>query len=137
MASVSPGWNGSNPAMPWDSSSLWCAELSDTGELIQPRQLAGGDGVSVFQPQWLPNGQLLVAEDSTGWWNLMLQPHADAAWQRPWPMAAETAMPQWIYGMSTTAWDGEQLIAAVCSRGCLVIAAAQLGWNRAAVDATV
>ena len=47
----------------------------------------------------------------------MLQPSADAAWERPWPMAAETAMPQWIYGMSTTAWDGEQLIAAVCSRG--------------------
>ena len=82
-----------------------------TGGLLQPRQLAGGDGVSVFQPQWLSDGQLLVAEDSTGWWNLMLQPSADADWERPWPMAAETAMPQWIYGMSTTAWDGEQLIA--------------------------
>ena len=105
------------PAMPWDSSSLWCAEFSDTGGLLRSRQLAGGDGVSVFQPQWLPDGQLLVAEDSTGWWNLMLQPSADDAWERPWPMAAETAMPQWIYGMSTTAWDGERLIAAVCSRG--------------------
>ena len=105
------------PAMPWDSSRLWCAEFSDTGELVETRQLAGGDGISVFQPQWLPDGQLLVAEDSSGWWNLMLQPSADAAWERPWPMAAETAMPQWIYGMSTTAWDGEQLIAAVCSRG--------------------
>ena len=105
------------PAMPWDSSRLWCAEFSDTGGLVEPRELAGGDGISVFQPQWLPDGQLLVAEDSSGWWNLMLQPSADAAWERPWPMAAETAMPQWIYGMSTTAWDGEQLIAAVCSRG--------------------
>ena len=105
------------PTMPWDSSSLWCAEFSDTGGLLRSRQLAGGDGISVFQPQWLPDGQLLVAEDSTGWWNLMLQPSTDAAWERPWPMAAETAMPQWIYGMSTTAWDGERLIAAVCSRG--------------------
>ena len=70
------------PAMPWDSSRLWCAEFSDTGELVETRQLAGGDGISVFQPQWLPDGQLLVAEDSSGWWNLMLQPSADAAWGR-------------------------------------------------------
>ena len=105
------------PAMPWDSSSLWCGSFSSTGELVQPRQLAGGKGVSVFQPQWLPDGRLLVAEDSSGWWNLMLQQPGATSWERPWPMAAESAMPQWIYGMSTTAWDGEQLLAAVCSEG--------------------
>ena len=107
------------PAMPWDSSSLWCADLDANGALSEPRQLAGGDGVSVFQPQWLPDGRLLVAEDSSGWWNLMVQSPdpGEPAWQRPWPMAAETAMPQWIYGMSTTAWDGVSLLAAVCSRG--------------------
>ena len=32
-------------------------------------------------------------------------------------MQAETAMPQWIYGMSTTAWDGEQIVAAICDQG--------------------
>ena len=107
----------SQPSMPWDSSSLWCAELSHTGELINPTQRAGGNGVSVFQPQWLPDGRLLVAEDSSGWWNLMLEEPATESWERPWPMAAETAMPQWIYGMSTTAWDGERLLAATCADG--------------------
>ena len=32
-------------------------------------------------------------------------------------MAAETAMPQWIYGMSTTSWTGEELLASVCVDG--------------------
>ena len=105
------------PSMPWDSSSLWCAELTKTGQLINPSQRAGGHGVSVFQPQWLPDGRIVVAEDSSGWWNLMLGDLATESWERPWPMAAETAMPQWIYGMSTTAWDGERLLAATCSDG--------------------
>ena len=105
------------PCMPWDSSTLWCADVNSDGTLFNPRQLAGDKGISVFQPQWLPDGRLLVAEDSSGWWNLMVKHPDETSWQRPWPMAAETAMPQWIYGMSTTAWDGAGLLAAVCSRG--------------------
>ena len=58
--------------MPWDGSSLWCGSFSSTGELFNPASWPG-KGVSVFQPQWLPDGQLLVAEDCCGWWNLMLQ----------------------------------------------------------------
>ena len=114
------------PAMPWDCSTLWCACLNGEGMPEQPFQLAGGttesgDRVSVFQPQWLEDGRLLVAEDRSGWWNLIhCRPEAWSSapqWQRPWPMQAETAMPQWIYGMSTTAWDGEQVVAAICDQG--------------------
>ena len=105
------------PAMPWDCSHLWYAAVDANGALQPPKQLAGGDGISVFQPQWLPDGRLLVAEDSSGWWNLMLCQPGDSDWQRPWPMAADAGMPQWIYGMSTTAWDGNNLLAAVCRQG--------------------
>ena len=106
------------PAMPWQSSELWCADLSPSGELSEARAIAGGKGVSVFQPQWLPDGSLLVAEDSDGWWNLKRRGPESTTWEHPWPMTAETAMPQWIYGMSTTAWDGEQLLTATCADGC-------------------
>ena len=106
------------PAMPWDSSQLCCAELSSDGRLGPAQVLAGGDGVSVFQPQWLPDGSLVVAEDSSGWWNLIRRTSTETTWCRPWPMAAETAMPQWVYGMSTSGWDGEGLLAAVCVEGC-------------------
>jgi len=45
-------------------------------------------------------------------------------------MAAETAMPQWIYGMSTTAWDGQQLLAATCADGCWSL-------NRLSLEGTI
>ena len=113
------------PAMPWDASELRCACLSPEGQLMRVQTLAGSRpdaerAISVFQPLWQPDGSLIVAEDSSGWWNLMRL--ADPAsgkrnWERPWPMQAETAMPQWVFGMSTSAWDGEQLLAAICSEG--------------------
>ena len=113
------------PAMPWDASELRCACLSPEGQLMQVQTLAGSrpdaeQAISVFQPLWQPDGSLIVAEDSSGWWNLMRL--ADPAsgkrnWERPWPMQAETAMPQWVFGMSTSAWDGDQLLAAICSEG--------------------
>lgn len=113
------------PSMPWDSSQLVQAQLNAAGELEDCRVIAGGGtpqgkGISVFQPQWLPDGSLVVAEDSSGWWNLMQHPSEPSLqnhWQRLWPMAAETAVPQWVFGMSTTAWDGEKLLAAVCDQG--------------------
>ena len=122
------------PCMPWDSSSLWTAEVDSSGALINHRQVAGGEGISVFQPQWLPDGRLLVAEDSSGWWNLMVKHPEEACWHRPWPMAAETAMPQWIYGMSTTAWDGTALVAAVCSRGSWTLRRLQADGDVALID---
>ena len=114
------------PAMPWDASELRCAALSADGELQHIRTLTGStpeaaQTISVFQPVWQPDGALVVAEDRSGWWNLIRQGDpgaADTAWERPWPMEAETAMPQWVFGMSTTAWDGQQLLAAMCSEGC-------------------
>ena len=105
------------PEMPWDRSELWWASFQPDGGLKEPVRIAGGDGISVFQPQWLPDDSLLVAEDSSGWWNLMLRDPIGGSWRHPWPMAAETAMPQWIYGMSTSAWDGKRVLAAVCANG--------------------
>ncbi|WP_114994335.1 prolyl oligopeptidase family serine peptidase [Synechococcus sp. UW179A] len=113
------------PAMPWDASELRHATLTSEGELMQVQTLAGSrpdaeQPISVFQPLWQPDDSLVVAEDSSGWWNLMrLGDPASGKhnWERQWPMQAETAMPQWVFGMSTSAWDGEQLLAAVCSEG--------------------
>ena len=114
------------PAMPWNCSTLWWAPLREDGRVEQPKRVAGStpdeaQAISVFQPQWLPDGRLLVAEDSSGWWNLIHgQPTPNAetvAWERPWPLPMETAMPQWIYGMSTSAWDGNAVLAAVCELG--------------------
>ena len=114
------------PCMPWDASQLWWARLDEEGACVKPTCLAGSSAqaakkISVFQPQWLADDTLLVAEDSNGWWNLIVTgPEIcpeNPIWRRPWPMQAETGMPQWVYGMSTTGGDGENLVAAICDRG--------------------
>ncbi|WP_320675681.1 alpha/beta hydrolase family protein [Prochlorococcus sp. MIT 1300] len=117
------------PHMPWDASQLWWGEFDQLGALQNKRLLAGsGSGQnpiisqSVFQPFWSSQGELVVAEDSTGWWNLMIsneaiQPNKAPEWSKPWPMKGETAMPQWVYGMRTSAAAGEGLVAAVCKEG--------------------
>ncbi|MFO7630357.1 MAG: prolyl oligopeptidase family serine peptidase [Prochlorococcaceae cyanobacterium] len=117
-----------------------CRAMAGSGpQLDQTRsdQASSDQPSSVFQPLWIDRPQgaaLVVANDRSGWWNLELlagaenlsaaqltpaaSPPAQAApWEALLPMAAEFAMPQWVYGMRTTAWDGAQLVAAACREG--------------------
>ncbi len=110
------------PAMPWERSQLWLADVDATGHLQRVRQVAGsgpeaGSAIAVFQPLWIGPEQLVVANDASGWWNLQRLDTRTGQWQALLPMQAEFATPQWIYGMRTTAWDGQQLIAAACCDG--------------------
>ncbi len=110
------------PHMPWQRSQLWLAEVAADGALGDPRVVAGSDAsdvrpISVFQPLWLGLGELVVASDASGWWNLQRLHTPSGHWQSLLPMRAEFAMPQWVYGMRTSTWDGRQLIAAACRDG--------------------
>ena len=63
------GWD--HPAMPWDSSEVLLAPLSeeDGGIRLGPAvRVAGGDGCSVGQPRWCGDGSLIYVDDRTGWW---------------------------------------------------------------------
>ena len=126
------------PCMPWQRSSLWLAQLDGAGELLEPRMVAGSRpplpgedagaaAVSVFQPLWIGPGQLVVASDASGWWNLQRLETASGRWHPLLPMEAEFAMPQWVFGMRTTAWDGERLIAAACRAGVWELGQVHLG----------
>jgi len=91
------------PFMPWDASRLRVALVREDGTLGDARTLAGGDGISVAQPEWSPSGVLHVVSDETGWWNLYAfdgdgsglpaGPKRAVA-----PMAAEFAEPAWVFG---------------------------------------
>ena len=115
------------PLMPWEGSQLWLADVNAAGSLERVRPVAGTASpespgasprpVSVFQPLWIGPEQLVVASDASGWWNLQRLDTRTVQWQALLPMQAEFAMPQWVYGMRTTAWDGQQLIAAACCDG--------------------
>jgi dienelactone hydrolase len=117
------------PCMPWERSRLWLAALTPTGALSEVRPVAGsspedGTAISVFQPLWAGD-DLVVANDRSGFWNLERWVGATAqtsktvtpCWQSLLPMAAEFAMPQWVFGMATSAWDGQRLLAIACEQG--------------------
>ena len=112
------------PYMPWDQSELWLSGISHSGDLFEISLISEksndlGEPISVFQPVWLPTNELIVAEDSSGWWNLMIAGpifHSGQipAWEHLWPMDYEFASPQWVYGMSTIAFSSEVIVCSIC-----------------------
>jgi dipeptidyl aminopeptidase/acylaminoacyl peptidase len=99
-----------HPDMPWDASTLWLADVQADGSLANMSRIAGGrgehgdgDGESIFQPSWSPQGELHFVSDRSGWWNLYRL--RDAEVQPLHPMAAEFGVPQWAFGMSTYGFD--------------------------------
>ena len=94
-------WN--HPNMPWDGTALWVGDLTSDGSVGRTTQVAGGDTESLFQPEWSPDGVLHFVSDRTGWWNLYrwrggrIEPLCE--------MAAEFGEPQWVFGLSTYAFE--------------------------------
>lgn len=86
-----------HPDMPWDSTELWVADF-DGSEFKNPRRIAGGRGVSIFQPSWSPDGDLYYVSDQTNWWNLYR--HSEGGPIAVWPVQAEFGSPQWVFGLS-------------------------------------
>ena len=97
------------PFMPWDASRLRVALMGEDGTLGEARTLAGGDSISVAQPEWSPSGVLHVVSDETGWWNLYAfdadgTSHPGGQKRAVAPMAAEFADPAWVFGQSSYAF---------------------------------
>lgn len=59
-----------HPNMPWDDTELWSATFNSDGSISYETQVAGGQDVSVIQPEWGHGGLLHFISDSSGWWNL-------------------------------------------------------------------
>ncbi|MBA2705080.1 MAG: S9 family peptidase [Blastocatellia bacterium] len=103
-------WN--HPNMPWDGTEVWVANIKDDGSLAHPEKATGGNLESIFQPQWSPRGELYFVSDRNGWWNLYRLNEAGAT-EPVIEMEAEFGMPQWVFGMSTYAFESAERI--VCS----------------------
>jgi dipeptidyl aminopeptidase/acylaminoacyl peptidase len=116
-------WN--HPNMPWDGCELWVAELDEAGAVIRSERVAGSQEESIFQPQWSPDGVLYFIAEQTGWWNLYrwqgraVEPVA--------PMEAEFGVPQWVFGLSTYAFESkDRLICAYTQAGIWYLASVDL-----------
>ena len=100
-----------HPNMPWDGTELWTGKLQADGTLANVVQIAGGDTESIFQPSWSPDGTLYFISDRSGWWNLYRW--CDGIVEPIVAMEAEFGLPQWVFGMSTYAFESAQRI--VCT----------------------
>ncbi len=95
-------WN--HPNMPWDGCELWTGDINADGAITNHQLIAGGLRESIFQPQWSPDGILYFVSDRSGWWNLYRETAADAI-ECVCEMQAEFGAPQWIFGLSTYAFE--------------------------------
>ena len=107
-------WN--HPNMPWDGTELWLGKVEDDGSIARAKLVAGGPKESIFQPEWSPDGVLHFVSDRSGWWNLYrwraerVEPLVE--------MDAEFGRPQWVFGMSTYAFESAgRIVCAVGRRG--------------------
>jgi len=99
-------WN--HPNMPWHGTELWVAKLNEDGSINKAEKVAGGADESIFQPEWSPDNVIHFVSDRTGWWNLYrFKNHCVEPLAR---MEAEFGMPQWVFGMSTYAFESEHRI---------------------------
>ena len=89
-----------HPNMPWDTTSLYVAELGDEG-LSGLTRIAGGHEESVIDPKWAEDGALYFLSDRTGFWNLCRWD--GSATSAVLPREAEFGGPLWVFGQSNYA----------------------------------
>ncbi|HET9529602.1 MAG TPA: S9 family peptidase [Blastocatellia bacterium] len=102
-------WN--HPNMPWDGCELRVAPVNPDGSIGESRIIAGGERESIFQPEWSPEGVLYFVSDRTGWWNLYRV--RDNRVEPLCRKEAEFGYPQWLFRMSTYAFESERKIICV------------------------
>lgn len=110
-----------HPRMPWDGTELWTSEIRLDGplpHLVAPTFLAGGPDEALVQPEWSPDGELLVVSDRSEWWNLH-RVDGTGALAPLGPVDGEIATPPWVFGQSRYAVDRERrrIVAAMSRDG--------------------
>ncbi|EGY01765.1 peptidase S9 prolyl oligopeptidase [Nitrospirillum viridazoti Y2] len=106
----------SHPNMPWDTTTLYVADITPEG-LGTPMVVAGGHDESVLEPQWDADGTLYFVSDRSDWWNLYAWQAGGAA-RAVAPKAAEFGGPLWNLGLTTYALTGKgQAVARYSSQG--------------------
>jgi dipeptidyl aminopeptidase/acylaminoacyl peptidase len=107
-------WN--HPNMPWDGCELWVGEIGKDGSILGAELIAGGSHESIFQPEWSPDGILHFVSDRTGWWNIYRAIGREV--ENLCEMKAEFGVPQWIFGLSTYAFESpHNIICAFAEQG--------------------
>src|SRR5438094_4097207 len=103
--------------MRWDGCELWIGKFDYGGALVDERLMAGGPLESIFQPEWSRDGGLHFVSDRTGWWNIYRADEHGSV-ENLCEMEAEFGVPQWIFGLSTYAFESaERIVCTFAERG--------------------
>lgn len=90
-------WN--HPNMSWDEAEIWVGRYQE-GKILSPQKVAGGEGISVLQPKWSPEGDLhFLSEEGNGYWNLY-RLKKDGSHEVVVEMEEEVGEPDWGLGNS-------------------------------------
>ena len=89
-------WN--HPDMPWDSTTAHLARMDRAGAVSDVRTIAGGPGVSVVSPGFLPDGSVLLISDESDWWQPILIDARAEGNRRLTDRPADFAAPLWVLG---------------------------------------
>ncbi|ABM74697.1 Esterase/lipase/thioesterase family active site [Prochlorococcus marinus str. NATL1A] len=121
-----------NTSMPWDLNELKLAKLGEKENIINVvtvnnEYLKCTEKISFFNPIWSDTGDLFVAEDSSGWWNITqiktdLNNNSITIFQNQWTIKAEIAFPQWVLGMSSFSCVGDNVVGAFAQEGIWTLA---------------
>jgi len=105
-----------HPNMPWDGCELWTGDIGDDGTVTNQTQVAGSMSESIFQPEWSPDGVLYFVAETSGWWNIYR--FANDSIECVVEKEAEFGAPQWVFGMSTYAFESaDRIICAFIEKG--------------------
>jgi dipeptidyl aminopeptidase/acylaminoacyl peptidase len=102
-------WN--HPNMPWDGTEVWVGKIEADGSISNHQKVAGGVDESIFQPEWSPDNILYFVSDRTGWWNLYRWDRGEI--EAVYPMQAEFAFPQWIFGSSAYGFSSKDKLVCI------------------------
>jgi dipeptidyl aminopeptidase/acylaminoacyl peptidase len=128
-----------HPNMPWDGTQLYLADVVNGGglpRLTNAREVAGGQEVAVFQPEFTPDGRSLIyVSDETGWGRLAVYDLASRTSRWLTPEGEEFALPAWVQDMRTYAvlGDGRTIVAAGSRRGYHRLQTIDIGSGKAQV----
>jgi dipeptidyl aminopeptidase/acylaminoacyl peptidase len=108
-----------HPYMPWDAAELHVAPFAPAeGPIGGPTVVAGGPGNAANGPVWLPDGTLLVALDSSGYWEVHRVD--DGAVTALTDLGADVGFPAWNFGNGAIAplTDGRVAVVTVDHATC-------------------
>ncbi len=121
-----------NTSMPWDLNELKLAKLDENINIIKivnfnSEALKCTEKISFFNPIWSDTGDLFVAEDSSGWWNITqiktdINNDSITISQNQWTIKADVAFPQWVLGMSSFSCVGDDVVGAFAQEGIWTLA---------------